>query len=406
MTRNKQKEFMIAMIVFAIACFFRFFQRTMEYQNTTLFAFSYKYGFISRGFMGSLYACLDRLLPLGLMNYKAVYYFNIIATVIYFAIGLWFCSFCLNRTKAMFDDTKYLVILYGIYTFTMYLTEENFGRLDLYLTIITIISLLLILKDKYIWLVPILAAICVLIHQGYVFTHVNILLVVLLYRAICSTETKIASSNEKIQRNEYAAVFIVTMIVVSILFIYFEFFSHSKGEQIYDSLVTSAMALSESGKDYNVSLVNHEILGQGVFKDEWEYHVANYMEFPCYILIYIPFIIIGVDFLKNLFRNTKARLKYIIILLGPLTLLPQMILKVDYGRYMYLISSYVITIMLCLYVLKDESVIQAFAKTKEKIKKILPIPQVLLIYLLFLMPHLDVLISWTSYRLSALIFNL
>ena len=71
--KEKQKKmirFMLVLMVFGFAIFLKNYQECMESYNTTILAFTYQYGFISRGFLGTLYLLLDKLLPLNIMKFS------------------------------------------------------------------------------------------------------------------------------------------------------------------------------------------------------------------------------------------------------------------------------------------------------------------------------------------------
>ena len=59
--KREIKIFLLVMAFFAAACWLRYFDHTINPQDTTAFAFSYRYGFISRGLMGSLLELQDIL---------------------------------------------------------------------------------------------------------------------------------------------------------------------------------------------------------------------------------------------------------------------------------------------------------------------------------------------------------
>ena len=85
-------------------------------------------------------------------------------------------------------------------------------------------------------------------------------------------------------------------------------------------------------------LVQHEILGQGVWMDEWRYHVANFVDVPIFTVLFIPYLIIGISFLKNLVKNANKgadKWVYLAVALGSLTVVVEMLLKVDFGRYVF-----------------------------------------------------------------------
>ena len=108
------------------------------------------------------------------------------------------------------------------------------------------------------------------------------------------------------KRRYYFLLLAVTFVAASSLFVYFEFFSHVNGTRIYDEVVENAKQLAVDGETYSTALVNHEILGEGVFMDEWFFHKINYVELPQFLLVFLPYIWIAVRFGKTCFPGRQA----------------------------------------------------------------------------------------------------
>ena len=77
-------------------------------------------------------------------------------------------------------------------------------------------------------------------------------------------------------------------------------------------------------------------------------------------------------------------------------MVPDLILKVDYGRYAHFTFFYYIAIVLMLIALDDQRVIEAMKATKETVKKKLGIPYLLIAYPMIFMPFSDWYISDVS----------
>ena len=88
---------------------------------------------------------------------------------------------------------------------------------------LSLLCAVLILTERAEWLVVLLAAVCVMIHQGYVFMYANIVLVLLFYKAMSGAGKR---------SRKYWKLFVATFVVISALFLWFEFFSHFNGEEI------------------------------------------------------------------------------------------------------------------------------------------------------------------------------
>ncbi len=412
--KKTYKQFMAAMFAFAIFYYLRYFNHTMTGYNTTLFAMSYKYGFISRGMLGTIWAGLDALLPIDLMTYEAVYWFNWGITWIFSLMVLCFLGKCIRKvSEKNRHNMYYLAIACGIYFFPMFWSEEMFGRLDVYLYILSFICLFALLEEKAEWIIIPIGILCMCIHQGFVFTNANLILLPLFY--------KIMTRSGK-QRKKYIVLFAGFFVTISALFLYFEFFSHGNGSQIYEEVVAAAKSISVDGEEYNKSVIMHEILGKDVYESEARYHILNWTEFPAFLLLYAPYLPIVWHFFKGLFLREKGsrffeknaleggsksckQLAHLAFLLGACTILPQYLLKVDYGRYAFTTFTYYIVILMVYILFGDEDVASQLDSTKEKIKATIPVPWVVLLYPMFLMPFYDVIISGASSKLRTLVME-
>ncbi len=396
--KNENYVFILVLFAFALLYYFRFFEHWMSQYNTTLFALSYKYGFISRGMLGSIWLLLDRLLPINLMTYKAVYLFSEIATWVFvFLLLLVFYTALELVPKRHQRNARYVVFFLSTFGFHVFWGDEMFGRLDVYLFILTLLCVYLLLKEKLEWLIIPLCVLAVCIHQGFVFTNFNIVLVLLFYKML---------NGEKLHKY-YAVLFALVLVLVSGLFLYFELFSHSNGTEIYSEIVSVSKSLSSDGESYNESIINHEILGKDVYEDELVFHQDNYREFPVAIVLWCPYFIMGLWLVRKLLQGEKKHslLKYLAVSLGGITILPEMILKVDYGRYFHLTFYYYILVILCLMALKDEKLSRLVEMLKEGVKSKCPVPWVVVIYPMLLMPFYDILISPAVKKVSVWIFG-
>ena len=398
--KNRNKIFMGVMAIFMCLMAYSFFVMQLSSFNVTLYAFSYKYGFMSRGLIGTIYQGIDYILPGNQMTYEALYVFNIIITVIYLVMLFVFFCVVINNTKEHnLHVMRYLIIFLSIFAIPIFMTRSNFGRIDLFLYIILFICLICIIKERFEWLCIPLVIIAECIHQGFVFMNINIILVLLFYKMM---------KREGKERKKYLALLIATFVSASVMFLYFEFFSHVDGEAIFDEVVQTAKSLSASGKSYGTMLVQHEILGEGVWMDELRYHLANLVDVPIFLVFFLPYLLIGIYYLKNLVKSQSTlqdRLVYLAIALGSLTVVPEIILKVDFGRYVFAVFFYYIAITMCLIVLGDKCVEAQLGKTIEMVKSKIPFAIILLVYPIMFMPLYDVIISLVDSNLSQIVTN-
>lgn len=387
---KKQRLYWVFMLLFSCGMFFRFYDGMVNKINTTMFAFTYEYGFVSRGLVGTVFRFFNWFLPGDWMNYVGVVRFTQIFTAIYYLLLFAFFYLCLQKSDEVKKNVQCLEFLFAFFAIPMFATEYNFGRLDLYMTIVSLIAVMLLVRERFEWLVIPLAVIGVMVHQGYVFMFANVILVLLLYKAL-NTEGK--------KKRKYYTLFIITFIAVSILFLWFELFSHMKGMDIYNSVVATAKSLSRSGEDIHWDVVDKEILGIDLTAREVSYHRHNYAEFPIFVVLMLPYIIIGFRCLLNIIKRAqdkKRKISYWIVLLGAGTILPDMILKVDYGRWMFSIIFYYFVIVLALIACGDAIVKEEVCCTMHRVKEKSVLSLLLLVYPIFFVPFNDICICQTT----------
>ncbi len=386
---NQKKDtpnmFMPACIVFVIILAIRFYGEQVNAINSTMLAFSYKYGFVSRGLIGSVYQILDALLPVNLYTYDSVMIFTGIVTGIFFALLLYFFALCISESGVQNQNTvQLLCIFYMMFAVPFFVTKYNFGRLDIYLLMLSLAGVILILKERAEWLIIPFVALATMVHQGYVFMFFNILLV-LLFVKCCDCQGK--------KQRKYLCILITAFVVASVLFLWFELFSHANGTYAYEEVVELAKAVSRDGKTIHTDVIDKEILGIDLTKREIPFHLQNAVQFPIFALLVSPYIVLLVGFLKGMIQKAKGRLsklKYISISIGVLTILPDLLLKVDFGRWMFAIVSYYLIVFLTLYGMRDEIFVNQMECLKNRFRNHKGIAVLLFIYPFILQPFCDV----------------
>ena len=394
---RKIKEFVIAEVLFGALLFLRYYEAWVHRINGTMMAFSYKYGFISRGLIGTIYQGLDKILPVNMMTYQACVGYTLIITLLFYATMLGLFVLCLKRAKAEYLDVmRYLMLFLTIFTVPMFASHYNFGRLDIYCVFLSLLGAMLLIQGKAEWLLIPISALGVMVHQGYVFMFFNIILVLLMYK-ILSTEGK--------ERKKYITIFALSLLVACILFFWFELFSHANGNGIYEEIVANAKKLCKNGKIHQ-DVVDKEILGIDLTGREVKYHRMNAVQFPIFILLMLPYILLMVRFFKGLIAQAiekKDKIKYIFVAIGAGTILPDLLLKVDFGRWMYAIIVYYCVVLLALFAMGDEAVGRQFVLAVERIKKHGFAALVMLLYPLIFQPLWDVAICSVVAKLAGYI---
>lgn len=393
-------HFMLILLVFAAVSCIYYFEHEMNAQNTTALAMSYKYGFIPRGFVGSILQGIKVVLGIDMFTYHRVYLFTGLVTAVYFVVLFALYYICLIKTpEKHLKITEMIIMFTSIFMFPEFLSWNNFGRLDEYLMIVELLCIILLVLEKWEYLLIPLCAILGLIHVGSVFTNVNVILILLIWKAFEKTGR---------DRKKYLFIFSACFICVSVLFLYFQVFQNAFDISVYNEIVTLAQSISKDGQSISDSLLDSEILKLDVFQDEWIWHKVNYMEFPIFLVLFSPYLYIAVKFFKELLGKTETKLekwKYLFVCIGVGTIVPSLILKVDYGRWMFCIITYYCFIVLALCVLGDKKLIEQCYDTIAWIKKKNPCYGILLVYPLLFMPFRDVAISDITLEIMMKIAN-
>lgn len=385
---KKILSFALVWIFFCIPLFLRGYGSKVNEINATMLAFSYEYGFISRGLIGSLYQILDLIIPSDLINYTSVLRYTQIITMIFYVILFTFFILCLFKaSKQITEVMKYAIIFFSIWAIPMFVSKYNFGRLDVYCVMLSLLGAILLIVEKAEWLVVVFSALGVMVHQGNVFMYLNIILVLLSYKML-SAEGK--------KRRKYLILLILSFCVASVLFLYFEFFSHFDGDRIYEDVVATATALCNKGK-YHEDVIDHEILGIDLSSRERKFRMQNLVQFPIFIIMMLPYISLTVKLFQRIIKNAKTKLdkfKYVLVAIGAATIIPDLLLKCDYGRWMFAIICYYCVVLLALLAMQDRIVEKELLCLTTELNQKSPLAIVLLIYPIIFQPLYDVAICY------------
>ena len=392
MPKKKQiSRFMWLLILLSCAIFFLDYDERVLPYNSTILAFSYKYGFISRGLAGTIYQWIDSILPVNMIDYAMVLRFTLIVTLAFYLLFFAFCYQCMKRCQEEYlGRFLYLILFYAVFVVSMFAYKRNFGRLDLYLMALTVIGTMCLIAKKAEWLIVPLSMISVMYHQGYVFMFYNILLALLVYRLL--------SEKEKKARIYYGVILLVSLIGCSALFLWFEFFSHTDGVRYVDEIIANAKAMTKpfNGMTYHDTLIDHEILGIDLSNVEYPYRVMNWIEIPFFIAIISPYIVLAVKLFRRILARAQGkteRLKYGFLAIAAGTLLPLFLMKCDYARWVFALIAYYCMIFLALVAMGDRIVAEELTGIFTEIKEKYPFAILLLLLPALLTPFWDVHIN-------------
>lgn len=390
--------YMFVWLVISMVLFLRYYEHIVIRINTTMMAFSYKYGFVSRGLIGSVYQLLDKMVPKDLMNYLSVYHFTEVMTLLFFLILAVFVWVVLIHTDNFYLRTvEILILFFTIFAIPMFVSQYNFGRLDLYLVMISLIAAVLWITKRAEWMIVPLSAVGIMIHQGYAFMFYNIILVLLVYR-ILSTQGK--------EKKKYLAILLCSLISCILLFFWFEVFSHINGSANYKQIVSDAKAIGFRGK-FHKDVVDKEILGVDLSAREVAWHLMNLVQFPIFLILFMPYIVMVWKFFRGCLQSVtdkKDKLNYFLLAAGVLAILPDMLFKVDFGRWVFCMICYYCVVVLALITTKDQIILTQLQASKERITA-RPWAIFLLIYPVFFQPLMDVSICQMTAMLAGILNN-
>ena len=177
------------------------------------YVLSYDYGFISRGLIGSIFMFFNPFLKMNTL----ITILNIIY-IIFLIFIAYILSLVIKKQKDKF--IAFLTTMFCIFnpaSFMLMITMNEFGRFDIFIFILSIISLILIYKRKLLFFIPIIFFIAMLIHQNFLFMYAPLILTIILYNWL------------KEKNKKWLLLFGVSFICLVILFILVTFYGNPKG---------------------------------------------------------------------------------------------------------------------------------------------------------------------------------
>ncbi|MCR5144587.1 MAG: hypothetical protein K6B67_04695 [Lachnospiraceae bacterium] len=381
---SKFKNYIYMLLMMDVVTFITNYRGWVRSYNTTMLALSYEYGFTSRSLLGTLYHGLDKIIPVDMFQYNNAMIFANIITAVFVLYLVYFSYLCLNKNPENVSGKtimvqEYILLIFNIAVVATFTYAYNFLRVDFCMIWMTLLAFTALMNEKTRWLSLPFAALGVMFHQGYVLMYFNVILIIQFYFWM----------TEKKKKN--AILFFSTFIIGSALFLWFELFSRTNGAEIYDTVLREATNVSYNGI-YHTTLLYHEVLGIDVSGAEIEFVYMNHVQLMIYLLIIAPVIIMLEKLFVNLVKQAedlREKLKYLAMGLGSLTIMPDLLLKIDYGRWIMSVEAYYLLVILASILLRDELMINAIEKIYDGIKKR---PWILLYFTLvvLIVPYMDV----------------
>jgi hypothetical protein len=295
----------------------------------------YSYGFIRRGFIGTFINFISQALRVDVL--PVILFTQFAGTAVLTALLFIFFFMIIKRTERA--SVKIMVLLFlalgpiGFYF-------EDWGELDIFLISLTVIACILIIKDRFIWLIPLIAAVCIMIHEGYVMMYLGVIIALLLYRSGVETD--------KIKQKNYRTCLFSTGLAATFLFVYFYFFSVSVSRDHIDKILVNAeqiLNISFQENDWALSNAKYLYAGSGLPSNPmWKNGLPGISFYPrmfsvlMNILVCLPVILMLIDFWKLVILGTSDKKKRIILALCislQMLTIPLVLSHSDQARWFY-----------------------------------------------------------------------
>ena len=371
--------------ILTVGLFLTWYAHWCKTYNTSLLAISYKYGFTSRGLVGTIYQTVGQLLGVDIWTYGAARNFYLLCTAIFYGLFALVLIIALRRTAK--DEKKiiqYLILLLTVFTVPTFACEFNFGRVDIFMLSSSLAAVFLLLIEKGQWLVIPLSAIGVMFHQGYVFMFYNIVLVILFVKIIDSDKDK---------RRKYIIIMVLSIVVCSVLFLWFQIFFRGGAHEYFNEILENAKLVGRNGKAHT-DLIRAEIQGIDLTEEERKYRHCNVEEIIAWTVLMCPYIFIVLrTFVRLIIKQKKFwhKMKYLALGIGSLTMLPDFLFKVDFGRWTYSVVCYYLLVFIVMIALRDKDFIEEVHRDVSTVRGKVFTP-LLLAYPMLFVPFNDIII--------------
>ena len=317
----------------------------------------YSYGFIRRGLMGSLVTLLSRIFQADI--YTVIIFTKLAGTIVFVALLFFYIYYFIKHTNA-----RYAVVMVTLFVamggFSFYFLA--WGEMDIYLLALTITACFLIIKDRFLWLVPFLVAACVMIHEGYVLMYFGIIIAILFYRATVDEDPK--------KRKKYWIILLSTGLVASILFIYFYFFSTQVSSIHIDEVIRKTKQVLN--EDFHIPDLKYIYVGNSepnfamwVDGKPTGHFLVRVLAVAMNTIVCLPIIIILFNFWKTVISKNAERNKRLIIVLcvaSQLLTVPLVISHLDQARWFYDVVFFNFLFITAVICIGDKSILFAAEK--------------------------------------------
>lgn len=286
------------------------------------------YGFVQRGLIGTIIYNIFGY-------YISVSTMNVIADIAYAGALLLVVVVLYNIGRNVSENNKKIVqailLLIAITpAIGGYMDRLIFQSVDVYNLLLGVVCILLLIRKRFVFLVPVFACIGMLNHQIFVFLFFPMIFSVMLYQGFLGDQNK---------KRYIQVIFWITTIIVFGLFLYIQFYSSQK---LKINLDTAIQILRERSGGKTID--NMTLWQDVIFKDlsthlnKFRNDISGSMVADMIIsLLYSsPLIVLYVyAYVVSIKKETQKsrKMAYAIMMLSVLAVLPCYILETDYFRW-------------------------------------------------------------------------
>jgi len=278
---------------------------------------SYDQGLIRRGLIGTI---MKVWIPI--VTIEDIHHTALIAYCI-FLVFLLVVFYVLLRYKDKNGQVFRLILIFLVNPATISLLALDLGRFDLFLILITFLSMTLLLLNRYVWLIPILMMTAMFIHEGFLILYAPTLVATMIF---------IYLWNERERKILITLVFSVILVAAS-FFILYQYGRPTLGYEEFLRFVQSrsTFGITElSVRECYFGIKDHYKLASSSLYDAGS--IANF--FAALVILSPVFLILfnlWTHALRNCGAHRGACWLFILATLSGLIVVP---IATDYGRWL------------------------------------------------------------------------
>ena len=240
---------------------------------------------------------------------------------------------CMSMSKGKTKNiSKMLVFLLAITACTMFWFDNTYGGSELYGIIAALISVILVLKERFVWLILPLWMVVVLISANSLFLFFGLVFAPLYYKVMKTKK--------------------------------------------YKNILFGLLAMESIGLLYYVCLDKAQL--------SWMKSIssANLIQLPILIIVTIPYLVFLVYLFKRVIKRSESKADkklYFVLSLANVLVIPTLFMEQNYGLWMFSAIAYYLVLILVLLAKQDEMIEEELLILVDQVK-VMPAGVLLLVY--------------------------